>query len=168
METQVITALEESESQFRDALDARNKQREITVQEIINLANDTIKCGIYGKEMQILIGEKRFDLWFTERGFKCKLDEAKFFIRFSEKRKEVDHLNRQLVLDLGLVEVADREEGSQNKLPQVECRWLNAIMKTQEAINFAQEQAPLNTWPEAHRITLKDSLRPLVELYQKL
>ena len=168
METQVITALEESESQFRDALDARNKQREITVQEIINLANDTIKCGIYGKEMQILIGEKRFDLWFTERGFKCKLDEAKFFIRFSEKRKEVDDLSKQLLLDLGLVEIAEREEGSQHKLPQVKCRWLNAIMKATEALNFSREQAPINTWPETHRTTLKESLRPWVEIYEQL
>jgi hypothetical protein len=67
--------------------------------------------------MQILIGETRFDAWFSERKFACSLAQAKAFIRFSERREKLSDSFRRTLL--ALPEVAEkREDGEQKKLPK--------------------------------------------------
>jgi hypothetical protein len=111
------TPLRAAESAFRAALAKRNEQLALTKAAIIELAERTSEAGLYAREMQILIGETRFDAWFSERKFACSLAQAKAFIRFSERREKLSDSFRRTLL--ALPEVAEkREDGEQKKLPK--------------------------------------------------
>ena len=94
--------------------------------------------------MQILIGESRFDVWFTERQFGCTPVQAKTFIRIAERRQVLRQNFKATLLGLpDLVEHGTRADGDQRRLPQVACTWLSAIMRAQESLNQAVEKSPL-------------------------
>ena len=119
--------------------------------------------------MQILIGESRFDVWFTEHQFGCAPVQAKTFIRIAERRQVLSQNFKATLLGLpDLVEHGTRADGDQRRLPQVACTWLSAIMRAQESLNQAVEKSPLEDWAEPHLVTLADSLRPLAQLYRKV
>ena len=168
-DTQITTPLESAESEFRDALERRNRQLETTKEAIVSLANETAKVGVFAAEMRLLVGEKRFDVWFTERKFDCSLAAAKAFIKFSERRQEVtDNFRKTLLALPGIVEQSTREAGSQTKHQRAQCPWLSLLMKSVEAITVAREQVPLESWSESHRIALESALQPLAEIYNEL
>jgi hypothetical protein len=136
---------------------------------IIELAERTAEAGLFAREMQILVGETRFDAWFCERKVDCTLPQAKAFMRFADRRQALSDSFRRTLL--ALPEVAEnekREDGEQMKIPKPPCPWLSALMKATEQLNLAKEQLPIEQWPQAHLVTLQDSLRPFVELNNKL
>lgn len=96
----VATALEASEAKFRESLARRNEQLTVTKQAIVELAERTAEVGVFARELQIIVGEKRFDVWFTEQGFDCTLAQAKSFMRFAEKRQALSDSFRRTLLAL--------------------------------------------------------------------
>ena len=135
---------------------------------IVELAERTAEAGTFARELQILIGPTKFDQWFVEQRFDCSLQQAKAFIRFTEKRAYISDSFRKTLLNLPDVGTNEtRQPGEQKRQPESGCRWLSLLMKAREELTSAQEKAPIEDWDETHVIVLVDALKPFAKIYEK-
>jgi hypothetical protein len=72
---------------------------------------------------------------------------------------------RQAFLLAGILTEPTREAGSQKNHGE-SCKWLTLVDRTWAELVSVRDSIP--NWPENNRITLKEKLRPMVELYNVL
>lgn len=74
---------------------------------------------------------------------------------------------RQAYIAAGILPEPHREHGTQKAHGEA-CKWISFIEKAWGELEKIKESSPINAWPSTQRITLKEKLRPLVQLYQTL
>lgn len=74
---------------------------------------------------------------------------------------------KQAYLALGILPQSQREKGAQTARAEGQ-KWLSSVLGAWEAISHRIEKKPIADWPQTQRITLKEKLKPLAELYQTL
>lgn len=74
---------------------------------------------------------------------------------------------RQAFQVAGILNEPHREHGSQQSHGEAS-KWLSYIQKAWGELEKIKESRPVADWPQTQRITLKEKLRPLAELYQTL
>lgn len=106
--------------------------------------------------------------------FEFSDDTARRYVEFARKNPEpitaLDQIVRDgkdMLIDAGEIEA--REITDQTHRSHGEsCKWLSLVSRAWAEIDTLRTKAPIDEWPEATRITLKEKLRPYVELYANL
>ena len=153
-------------SKIKECYNESQRLAEAAKEHVAGAVAKATECGHFLRESKIATGA-HWQEWFLAQGFEFKPEAAKRLMRLADASLNRE-LNKEDLLAIGMLPEKIREEGDQHRSPQLACQWLTMILKATSAINHAREQSPLEEWPDAHRATLKEKLRPLVELYATL
>lgn len=133
------------------------------------------ECGQYLLEAKQAVGHGNWQSWFSAhvRNFDSPFsqDTAARWMKLADASMEeligAQGL-RQAYIALGIIPQPQREAGSQQAHGDG-ARWLTALMKATEHLTKYREEHPdPSQWRETDRITMKERLRPLAELYAQL
>jgi len=131
------------------------------------------ECGQYLKEAKETVGHGKWLSWFeanSQAVANMSLRTAQGWMKLAdipEEALESMHSLKQAYLALGILPTTEREGGSQQAHADGQ-RWLSTVLKAWEAISASIEKKPMKEWRDTDRITLKEKLRPLVQLYETL
>lgn len=130
------------------------------------------ECGQYLKEAKQNVGHGRWLSWLSNsnHGWNISDETARKWMKLAdipiEALESIQSL-KQAYLALGILPTNEREPGSQTAHPEGQ-RWLSSILKAWENLSVTIERKPIADWPDSQRVTLKEKLRPMAELYQRL
>ncbi len=129
-----------------------------------------LECGQYLIEAKQTVGHGKWTEWFSSRVTDFNQDTAARYMKLAKFVNDGGSLadatsQRQAMLAAGILIEKTREEGSQNSHGE-SCKWLSLISRAWAELDTIK--AKLDQWPTAQRVTLKEKLRPYVELYQTL
>jgi hypothetical protein len=98
---------------------------------------------------------------------------ARRYIAFAESHPnpiesldEIARDSKDLLLAAG--EIEESGGGNPGNKAGGNASWITFLTKGTEQINKLKEQAPVDEWPQTTRSTMKEKLRPWVELYELL
>jgi len=131
------------------------------------------ECGQFLKEAKQAAGHGAWLTWFAANSQALgnfSLSTAQNWMKLAdipaEALESIQSL-KQAYLALGILPATERAPGEQRDHGEGQ-KWLTGILKAWEQIAISIEKQPVKEWPETQRITLKEKLRPLAELYQTL
>lgn len=163
-----LTLLTKINDAYRSSLELADTARENARSAI----NKAVECGQYLIEAKQSVGHGKWSEWFSSRVTDFNQDTSARYMRLADFVNKGGSLDaaasqRQAFIIAGILPQPEREHGSQQAQPEGQA-WLSSILKAWEKVSTRIEKTPVDEWPEVQRVTLKEKLRPLAELYQTL
>ena len=119
-----------------------------------------------------MFADRRSGKSCTTATFAFSYDTARRYIEFSRKHSEpitsLDQIirdSKDMLIDAGEIKDPTRDNQSQKSLGD-SCKWLSLVSRAWAEIDTIKGK--IESWPEAQRFTLKEKLKPYVELYRTL
>lgn len=167
LETSLVSKIRETyEASIAFAHDAK-KSASLAIEK-------AVECGQFLIEAKQAVGHGKWLEWLANpnHGWNLSDETARKYMKLAEFVNRGGSLAdaagmRQAFITAGILLEPHREKGSQtahNSTPT----WISWLTKSTEQINKLKEQAPVDEWDEGTRSTMREKLRPLVELYAVL
>ena len=133
-----------------------------------------VECGNHLISAKSAVGHGRWYAWVSNpnHGLDFGVETARRYMKLAEYVNEGGSLDdaqgmRQAFIAAGILLESTREHGSQKSHGEAS-RWITFLQKGWGEIERLKESAPIEQWPVAERITLKEQIRPYAELYASL
>lgn len=165
-------AEEELISQIKASYAASIKLAEVTRETGRAAVEKAVECGNHLISAKAAVGHGRWLDWFRNHGFDFSEQTARKYMKLAEYVNDGGSLDdaqgmRQAFIAAGILIEPTREHGTQKSHGEAS-KWLSYLQKGWGEIARLQESAPIKDWPVNERITLKEQIRPLAELYNSL
>ena len=128
------------------------------------------ECGQFLIEARENSPGKKLKAWVIAHVQFISYDTARRWVLLAEapmEQLEQALTLRQAYISAGILPEPHREHGSQKSHGEA-CKWISFLDKAWGDLERIKESSPIVSWPSMQRITLKEKLRPLVQLYQTL
>ena len=165
LESMLVTKIKETYAQSVSLAAAAKDSANAAIEK-------AVECGQYLIEAKQTVGHGKWVAWISNpnHGWNLTDETARKYMRLAEFVNNGGSLTdatsqRQAFLAAGILTEPTRESGSQNSHGE-SCRWLSLVSRAWAELDTIKTK--LDSWPAANKITLKEKLRPYVELYETL
>jgi len=167
LETTLVQSIRETYKASIELADAAKENASAAI-------NKALECGQHLISAKSALKHGQWLDWFQHHSavFGFQETTARKYIRLAEFVGSGGSLDdaqgmRQAFITAGILLEPERPSGSQSAHGS-SSSWLTFLTKSTEQINKLKEKAPVDEWPETTRSTMKEKLRPMVELYELL